>query len=773
MKKRTTIKPVAGLAFLLLLALWLAGGSGAGAAATLVLSSVSLASDGKTLTATIGGAGFTSPGLPASGVTGVVLRSATGSQYLFASTTISGSTFTGVLAVPLLSGNTPVVDVWTVAGSGTNLTDSAGTPNTPAGTSSQSVTYSSPFTTAGATLTLGAPVVQSGGVTLVIPVGNATGVIGPNALTGFSVMVNGSVRGYQWATTTGSGGSTSITLTLYSQILSTDTVTLSYSAGNLIDSTGHTLPTVTTAAVTNSSSVSTISSGYSIPVGSLSAWYTARNASSSSLVETNVFGDSTTYGAGASGEISWWYKTRQLAINAGYTNGGQGLVQLTPSETNGWIGYVESQNPFSTAAWAGSANTYGPALQGASGSSVAFASETLQGYGTHIRIYYAIFNNVGDFTYAVDGGSAVTVSAFSIGTPPDTGVVDIPGLSNALHTVALINVGSRAEPNPLFNGTPGNSGSAPSSTTLAVGTYQYAVTAIDASSHETLPTYTAIITVDAAKRAPNISILNAGVGGSATAYNCYRSTNSGAYQFIVQTAKSGSYNNFTDAGAYTPTATAPPTTATFTRDTSANNSTIAIDFVRNAGLVFDKDAVTGATFNTFGLDGVGYNNYPYQVPLGLNHLQPATALASSPPYRRIKLSLCALGINNQQGGQSDTMLVKNGITNFIAAAVLAGATPVIIIPHYSRSATPTSAKPFIDIAKSICATNSVPWIDFNVALDSASFGSSSGNPHINQTGYDAEGAYVWQKMLGVVTSVAFRRFSGSRPGSRSTSTPGN
>jgi hypothetical protein len=512
----------------------------------------------------------------------------------------------------------------------------------------------------------------------------------------------------------------------------------------LTDSGGNTV-VVGSNAVTNNSTktlADAVAAAKYLPTGWLASWAAIRALHASQLVEISIMGDSTTYGAGASTNIGWPYETRRLAVAAGYTNGGQGLCLLYGDNT-AWQGYVENLCPW-TQRWAGTGtNIFGPGVQGAMNTGTAADTAILQLRGTRIRLYYAKYNTIGEFTYQVDGGSVVTINGFD-GAQADTGVIDITGLTEGVHTLTVVNVGSRPQPIPFSNGNLAQD--FPGSGALAAGNYQYKTTGINAAGDETLPFTSNVVPVDGAGRSVTMLWANfTGFGNTATGYRTYRSFNGGAFQFLVETVKGGgAYNLTADNGSITPTATAPPTVATFTRDPTANYSGIAVEAIRATGLVFHKDATSGNVFNTYGLDGAAYNNFPHQVPLGLNHVGPlGTAPAARPPWRTPRLALEALGINNQQAGQSSTTLVTNGVTNFITVALAAGALPVVVIPHYSRSASPVNAKPFIDATKSICEAAGVPWLDFNAALDLADFGNTADDPHLGQIGYDAEGAFVW------------------------------
>ncbi len=110
------------------------------ASASLIVSSATLASDGKTLTANIGGvSGSLSP---SSGITGFTVKSIDpNSKYNVypVTATATGSTVTLVLNFPIASGRVVTVDLATSSGS--NLTD--GASNTPTGQTGVSVTNNS------------------------------------------------------------------------------------------------------------------------------------------------------------------------------------------------------------------------------------------------------------------------------------------------------------------------------------------------------------------------------------------------------------------------------------------------------------------------------------------------------------------------------------------------------------------------------------------------------------------------------------------------------
>src|SRR5579871_2778652 len=107
--------------------------------ATITVGSLSLASDGKTLTGTLSGGSGSGYG-PSTGVTGFTVLGGSGAfSYPLDTITISGSTVTIPLLFPIGTGDTPTVTLATSSGS--NITDSGS--NTPTGQSNVAVTNNS------------------------------------------------------------------------------------------------------------------------------------------------------------------------------------------------------------------------------------------------------------------------------------------------------------------------------------------------------------------------------------------------------------------------------------------------------------------------------------------------------------------------------------------------------------------------------------------------------------------------------------------------------
>lgn len=157
--------------------------------------------------------------------------------------------------------------------------------------------------------------------------------------------------------------------------------------------------------------------GSYVPSGSLDRWKAARAASSTTLAEVTFHGDSTTYGQvqsnalGSAGEYSYVNKVRQLAIAAGFGDGGIGLrgiqdnAAMALPDTGGSGLYT-----LGTGAVAGS-TTHN--FHGAYGVKIAAIGDTFSFTftGTRLRIWRSRTGTAdatpgGSFTYSIDGGAA-------------------------------------------------------------------------------------------------------------------------------------------------------------------------------------------------------------------------------------------------------------------------------------------------------------------------------------------------------------------------------
>jgi hypothetical protein len=180
--------------------------------------------------------------------------------------------------------------------------------------------------------------------------------------------------------------------------------------------------------------------GVYLPQGWNTNWKAARDAAGASMAEVAIFGDSTTYGActttspSAVPIYSWINKLRSLSVAAGYQDGGPGIVYLDTTDNHNFDGIV--YQVAKTGFAGGISFTHNP---GAQVSTTIGDTITMQGRGSTVRIWYTKQAAMGSFSYSIDGGTAVNVNANLAGFSAD--VVTVTGLTDAVHTVTITNLG--------------------------------------------------------------------------------------------------------------------------------------------------------------------------------------------------------------------------------------------------------------------------------------------------------------------------------------------
>lgn len=506
--------------------------------------------------------------------------------------------------------------------------------------------------------------------------------------------------------------------------------------------------------------------GAYVPKGSLDVWRSVRSLSASQLIEIVVFGDSTSSGSTTDpvkAEYSWTQKLRALFAAAGYTDGGRGLVYADSNDTTPLNGdpltTIVSQTGFNAGAVAFSIRP------GSITSTTAADAITLQGVCTAIRIQYSrIAGTTGSFSYAVDGGSPVTVTTGGIASEVGGNVVQVSGLTLGTHTVTIVNLGGGISFPPPAGTTTLTTG------TLAAGTYDYKVTRVPTGgTGETLGTATTPITLGGAA---GVTITSAHNGSGTFKY--YRRTNStGSYLLVgtlVNTAGAGGFDNFTDDGSATPGAAAPSTDTS--NDPATKTVSFNVDFVKSVGIVVHKDATSGASTSTyFQLPNPSLGSFGAELSLGLvlgtNGEATAwqgTSRATSPPARNVKLAVCALGVNDLQGislassgGPTNTeqanadraaALMVNNVTNFVRLCRAGSIDPLIVVPHFDLAQNGyTWGGQFAAALHGVARGLNCAVVDFNEAIRpiSTMVARGLGAPAVHSTAatYDAEAQLVF------------------------------
>ncbi len=502
--------------------------------------------------------------------------------------------------------------------------------------------------------------------------------------------------------------------------------------------------------------------GISIPTDALDAWKVARALHSSQLVECVVFGDSTTSCEYVTG--GWTRKLRDIAIAAGFTDGGRGVVG--EGDNSGASGEA-LPILVSRTGFAAGGGSYDFLLTGTFVSLATSDTVTFQGHGTQCRIHYSRWSTTGQWSWAVDGGAATTVTDTLGTTLTELRSVLIPLGSAGLHTVTIVNLGGNPIDPPVLLGqsTDHLAGTLPPDTT-----YRYVATGVTAAG-ETLPSAEASITTAGFGGNENAFFIT-NIGGDVTSYNVYRVTGAsgGTFQFLKNIAASGgAYTQPYDTGADTPAAPSPPVTNTAGLNTASNDVHVTPEFLRATGVVWHKQAISGIGMGSFFNlpTGVSPQNKAWAAAtaLGLASGSPpaygdgevdwSNAQASHPTYRHPALAILALGINNQQGSaDSDeawetARTVADGVGQFVKLCQAAGVSPLVVVPHFDYASNRVWSQRFRAAVWDTAVAMGVAVVDFNVALGPYNTGRSTwtGGPHINQAGYDAEAAWLWANVL--------------------------
>lgn len=506
--------------------------------------------------------------------------------------------------------------------------------------------------------------------------------------------------------------------------------------------------------------------GIWVPAGSLEKWRAARDGSASSLCEVAIFGDSTTYGSanGTPAFYSWIQKLRALSRAAGYADGGRGIAGVSdfatlttggPSGEDGTLSYS------SLGGWAGAG---GPMLTETFGSTTGGQALVLQGWGTKCRLHFGKTQSSGQFTVSIDGGSATTYESY---TPKLVGgtsayfsaqsiLLDLT--SYGLHTVTVTNVGgSVVNPPDLFQIGNGGAG------TLN-GTYFYAATCLTGAGET--PIGATVSRTTAGAQAISFFIATNDLV-SAQQWRIYRSTTGAAGSYRLLDTIASSITSYTDTGSLTPGATAPPSTNTAGLDTGRKQVQAVAEFINDTGIVYHRNAVSGTSMNSwFNKTNWNFNLQAYSAVLmgvtpdtALNNFAVDNAEAAHPPYRKVRLAISALGINNQQGTAADSTTlaanlnyIREGLHVFALMARNAGADPLVVIPHYDMATGGDYGGEFREATVATAKALHLPIVDFNTALGPKSLFASKGyvnNVHSNQAVYDAEATFLWNNVLSL------------------------
>lgn len=370
-----------------------------------------------------------------------------------------------------------------------------------------------------------------------------------------------------------------------------------------------------------------VGKGFRIPAGSLDIWRAARAASGATRCEVVGFGDSLTYGQGpTAGLYSWLQRLRERSVAAGFTDGGRGFnAQGAEGFDTPLINYGSEVNPVSSRTGFAAADGYG--LAGALVSNTAADTVTYRVIGTHARLWWSRFNQGGRFSYAVNGGAAVTVNSGFLEAPPTSPVTyglwspdyiyltASDGMTSGTNVIVVTNLGGNPVTAPVLSTTGSTQIGAGN---VPVGTHYYVATAVN-GAQETLKSNVLTVVTTGSPQSVNVSLNGGGWTGN---FNLYRSDSSSAGPFGLVGTLTGvqsfvNYPSFTDNTA-SPGAQNPPTVSTYT-GLNPTYLTVhsAIEALNAAGIVWHNIGLPGADSYSFFDTADAVNNATALAHLGL------------------------------------------------------------------------------------------------------------------------------------------------------------
>lgn len=619
-------------------------------------------------------------------------------------------------------------------------------------------------------LQIGSAFTSADGTTITVVLKEAAkGLTPAKNISGFSItaLPFTSTTPFDVAITSSHVEGDTIKFTLAQPITAGKIVRLNAANSNLTDGNGAKLAAISNLRVDGRSTVLAPATGKTevnsdlvrIPTGSLDKWRAGRDGAKNQRVELVLFGDSTAFGSSGSPVVPWIYRVRGLSAEAGYNDGGRGnvswadsMLKASPNEPADTAkDTVVSKTGFSGSSINGVASmTYFD-------SKVAGDSITLQGYGEQIRLHYQRSWISGVFTYSVDGGPEIEVNAFyPRGVQPDA--LLITGLTRGRHTITIKNNRSPAIASPSALEIKLKDEKSPKAP--AQGTYYYGLTAFSENGESTMgePNKTGPVELSGAQIPEISTIFQRGWKGIKLYRSASKNGPFGLVKTFTYSTDEARRLGISDEEGTAPGAQ-PPTTDTLGVLNGANSMNVGVDWLYNTGIVYHRNADSGATFGSYDFDDdpIQVHGKPGHLALGLVPQDGPYVVDTRPTHRAPVIALSALGINNQQGGQLDTNHAALGTKNFIERARAAGAEPVVIIPHYLHSNSPATSAPFVAAQKNIANAYGVPWFDFDVALDNANYrkrdGKTPGDPHLDQKGYDIEADSIWENLLNSKSSL--------------------
>lgn len=192
---------------------------------------------------------------------------------------------------------------------------------------------------------------------------------------------------------------------------------------------------------------------------------------------------------------------------------------------------------------------------------------------------------------------------------------------------------------------------------------------------------------------------------------------------------------------------------------------ITPEFLRSTGIVYQKQAISGVSSNTW-FSPSSTTNYRTTAALGLDPGVGGStpiwqrAKSATTGARNVKLAGFHIGTNDLQSSTSATDAsaradaLANSIGIFAEACKTAGADAFLVIPPYWAT---SQANPYMGVFRQRHLAAGLAFglavVDADAALggyanaQANAYGGASGNPHLTQAGYTALGNVVFDQLI--------------------------
>lgn len=492
-----------------------------------------------------------------------------------------------------------------------------------------------------------------------------------------------------------------------------------------------------------------------VPGEALDRWFAYRRNPDARRRDVVCIGDSTTYGSG--GNYSWVQRFRDRAASFGLPPGGKGIfgggesfIAYDAPEVNGFVegaswggGFPDAFDNLAGQYFYDTGTTGGHTL-------------TFQFKGTAMRLWYTRRQNVGEFTYAIDGEAPITVSAYKALGVTTVLFVYRDGLSDGLHTVVITNRGGRVALPP--DGISASSSSFGAPNALPDGTYYYAAT-YTFGGGETVKSNVATLTL-AGGRTVTVAVPEVGQDAT-TGVRIFRAANpAGPFQLVTTARVGGSatVGFYIDSALNTPDAgQVPPTVGTTNLNTSAKAAYVAFAALRDDGLAIQKQATSGGTMVGF-VTSEGariWTAFGLAAPTGDSTLAASYAAdgevdADGRPDP--VLAILHLGFNDLSNAPGVTAATfTDGVNRFAAMCDAAGCDGIVMSGQLPYNASwPSYGAARFAALKAAALAHGLAFVDifYPVAGPSLSYAGGVHDPHLTKPQYVAQADFLWDYLLG-------------------------